>query len=274
MLRGRRPFRLRKILKMKALKSFLLFIFGSFCVFTAYSKDTAFKELRSEHFIINYALESENSVYKIRDDAEYCYRTITQEFGLTQTSLWSFENRAAIFIAKDRQDYLSQFNCPPWSAACVNYFRRIIYTYPSQENFSQMLMHELTHIIFREYIGFGRLPLWVDEGMATYISKRGSLEEQLAVTSIKQLISTNKYIQFSRLNSIYALGTGIDTAVFYEQAFSIIYFLRKRFGREDFAEFLSYLKSGSNIEEAIRRAFSGIGDMNALEEAWKRFYSL
>ena len=260
-------------MNIRMLKIIFLLLFSVNCVLL-YGENLDFQELRSDHFLIHYAPQALDSIYKIRDDAEYCYRMITQEFGLTQANLWAWENRANIFLAKDRQDYLSKFNCPSWSEACVNYFRRIIYTYPAQENFKSVLLHELTHIIFREYIGFQNLPLWVDEGMATYISSRGSYEEQIFVAATKQLISTNKYIPFSRINNIYSLDGSIDTAVFYNQAFSIIYLLRKRFGSENFAQFLSYLKGGSDIESAIRKAFGGIENIKSLEEVWKRFYLL
>jgi hypothetical protein len=260
-------------MKMRTLKILSLVFLSAFCVLV-YGEDLDFKELRSDHFLIYYAPEALGSIYKIRDGAEYCYRMIVQEFGLTQANLWAWENRAKIFIAKDKQDYLNKFNCPPWSAACVNYFRRIIYTYPAQESFKSILSHELTHIIFREYIGFQNLPLWVDEGMAAYISKGGTYEEQTSIATIKQLISKNEYIPFSQINNIYSLDARVDTAIFYNQSFSIIYFLRKRFGRENFSQFLTYLKNGSNINDAIRQAFAGMTDMKSLEEVWKRFYLL
>lgn len=248
------------------------------CYFTitvaTYAQMPEFKELRSDHFIIQYFPATETGVYKIKDDAEYFYRKITQEFGLTGGNLWAWENRVKILVAKDRQEYLSNFQCPGWSAACVDYSNRIIYTYPAQDNFSYILSHELTHIIFREYIGYRKLPLWLDEGMATHIEYRGSYQEQTIATLMKQLIKDNKYLDFTGIDSVFSLSENRDTQLFYNQAFSMVYFLIKRFGNEDFSEFLSYLKSGSSVEDALRRAFSGIENIKSFEEAWKKFYLL
>jgi hypothetical protein len=254
---------------MSFIKKFLLYFF---LIFPLYTHGAEFKELRSDHFIINYTQESEDYIYKIKEDAEYLYRKITEEFGLVRNRLWTWENRAKIIIAKDRDEYLNSFKCSSWSGACVDYHNRIIYTYPSQENFSFILSHELTHIIFREYIGYGKLPLWLDEGMATYIEYSNSFQARLIVSLIKQLISENKYISFAQINNIYSLSGGQDVELFYNQSFSMVYFLIGRFGRGCFSEFLSYLKEGSSLEDSLRKAFGGIENIQSFEEHWKKFY--
>jgi len=249
----------------------LNFVFIIFSI-SGYAQTT--KELRSEHFVINYAPEAEGSVYKVKDDAEYFYRKITQEFGLVREKLWSWDDRTKILIAKNKEEYLKNFSCPSWSSACVDYRNRIIYTYPMQEGFSSILMHELTHIIFREYIGYNRMPLWLDEGMATYIEYRDTAQCSMLVASIKKVIEENKYIKFKDIGSTYSIASGSDTPLFYAQAFSMVYFLKERFGRDDFSEFLSYLRSGSSLDEALRKAFQIIENTESFESNWKRFYSM
>ncbi|MFA5271854.1 MAG: hypothetical protein WC412_05920 [Candidatus Omnitrophota bacterium] len=233
-----------------------------------------FKEMRSEHFMINYAEGTEDAVYKVKDDAEYYYRSITQEFGFVRDKLWSWDNRAKIIIAKDKDAYLEEFKCPSWSGACVDYYNKIIYTYPFQGGFSSVLLHELTHIIFREYIGYNKFPLWLDEGMAQYMEYRGSSQLTLIKSSIKKLIEEGKYIKFSQIGNIYSLSQKDDPRLFYSQAFSMVYFLKERFGNGNFAQFLSYLRSNNNIEEALRRAFRVLDNTERFEAEWKRFYSL
>lgn len=230
--------------------------------------------MRSEHFIINYAEGTEDAVYKVKDDAEYYYRSITQEFGFVRDKLWSWDNRAKIVIAKDKSTYLKEFNCPPWSGACVDYYNKVIYTYPFQSGFSLVLLHELTHIIFREYIGYNKLPLWLDEGMAQYMQYRDSSQTGLIASSIKKLIEEKKYIKFSQMNNIYSLSEKDDPSIFYSQAFSMVSFLEERFGNGNFAQFLSYLRSNNNIADALRRAFRVLSDTERFEAEWKRFYSI
>ncbi|MFA6281787.1 MAG: hypothetical protein WCY05_04720 [Candidatus Omnitrophota bacterium] len=247
----------------------LLFIF-----LPLFSYAQSLKEMRSEHFIINYAEGTEDVVYKVKDDAEYYYRSITQGFGLVRDKLWSWDNRAKIVIAKDKAAYLEEFNCPPWSGACVNYYDKIIYTYPFQQGFSSMLSHELTHIIFREYIGYNKLPLWLDEGMAQYMQYRNSLQLDTLVLSTRKLIENKEYIKFSQINDTYSLSEKDDPVLFYTQAFSMVYFLRKRFGNDNFAQFLSCLRANNSISDALRKAFRILEDTERFETEWKRFYSI
>lgn len=245
-----------------------------FIVFSISGYAQTTKELRSEHFIITYAPEAEDCVYKVKDDAEYFYRKITQEFGLVRDKLWSWDDRTRILIAKNKEEFLKNFSCPSWSSACVDYRNRVIYTYPLQADFSSILLHELTHIIFREYIGYNRLPLWLDEGMATYIEYRDTMQSQMLVASIKKVIEQNKYIKFSAINGTYSIASGSDTSLFYVQSFSMVYFLKERFGRDDFYEFISYLRSGNSLDESLRKAFRIIENTESFESNWKRFYSM
>ena len=62
-------------------------------------------------------------------------------------------NRAKILVAKYKDEYDKKNYCPEWSGACVDYQGKAIFTYPQQKEFSLILAHELTHVIFREYLG-------------------------------------------------------------------------------------------------------------------------
>jgi hypothetical protein len=143
-----------------------------------------------------------------------------------------------------------------------------------QKDFSSILLHELTHIIFREYIGYNQMPLWLDEGMATYLEFRDTAQCRILVATTKKLIEGNKYIKFKDINSMYSIKSDVDTSLFYTQSFSMVYFLKERFGRDDFAEFLSALHSGSTVDEALSKAFRVIENTESFELYWKKFYSL
>ncbi|UCC94573.1 MAG: hypothetical protein JSW40_07120 [Candidatus Omnitrophota bacterium] len=246
-----------------------IFMMSIFCVRAA-----EFKELRSEHFIIKYEPGvSESYVKKVKKEAEYFYRKITQEFNLIREKLWMWTNRAKIFIAKDQKSYLEKFGCQSWSTACVNYQTKTIYTFPDQRNFSSVLAHELTHIIFREYIGYSRFPLWLDEGMAMYIQYKGSHEATLMRSLMKKVIKKDKYIRFSKMQTIYQVADkDPEVDLFYQQAFSMVDFLISRFGKFHFKLFLGHIKKGANLEEALRKSFLLVKDIKSFEDLWKRYY--
>ena len=260
---------------MRVLRIFL--VFSILISIPAYAKAKEFRQLRSEHFIINYKKEVDNSyVRKIKSTAERYYRIITQQFNFYRDKSWIWENRAKVFIANDRDDYLESFECSPWSAACVNYHGKIIYTYPNQEKFTSVFVHELTHIIFREYIGGGKFPLWLDEGVAVYMEDKYAHTYRGGIPFLKQKIGENTYIKFSELDSITIESLNSksqdDVNLFYLESFSIISFIMKRYGKYKFSSFLRALRKGLGVEEALAKVFYNFKDLNKMEAKWKDYY--
>jgi len=235
------------------------------------------RELRSEHFIIRYHKDVEqNYIYKVKEICENFYRKITQEFDLIRDKPWLWENRAVVYIAKDKQDYLNRFMCPSWSQGCVNCYRKIIYTYPNQRRFVSIVAHELTHIIFREYIG-RNLPLWIDEGVAVYMETKYSKNtNKVNFAFLKKTIEEDNYIPFSKLNKETSFSLKVKSQdyvnLFYLQSFSIIYFLLKRYSRDNFLRLLFFLKKGDDLEKALSKAYYTLPSLNKFESAWKKFF--
>lgn len=237
-----------------------------------------FKELRSDHFVINYQEGvSRDDVYKIKKIGERFYRIITQEFNLIRDKLWLWENRAKVYIAKDQKEYLSQFNCSSWSGACVNYTAKIIYTYPNQKSFDSIFIHELTHIILHEYVGQNSFSLWLDEGVSAYIeNKYGVGIYQKKLDYLERVIKQGKHIPLSELASM-TTGTlarkpADYVSLFYLESFSIVNFFIKRYGKYKFSNLLSYLKYGNSVSSAIAKSFSDCRNYQELEKQWIKFY--
>ncbi|MCK4916763.1 MAG: hypothetical protein KAS51_00900 [Candidatus Omnitrophica bacterium] len=244
----------------------------------AYDKDKDSKQLRSSHFVINYHKDVDYShVNKIKNTAEKYYTIITQEFNLIRDEFWSWENRAKIFIAKDRDDYKTRFECPPWSGACVDYINKKIYTFPNHQQFESILIHELTHIIFREYVGTGQLPLWLDEGTACYVEdKYAKTKYKNSLFELKKRLKNDKYIKLTDLSNI--TGTNLksypdeDVRFFYLESFSIVNFIITKYGKRKFYNLKQALKKGYSFEEALAKKFYYLKDLDGLEKAWKKFY--
>ena len=248
---------------------------GGGCVF---AEQKEFHQTRSQHFIINYKEGVDRSyVRKIKNIAEKYYRVITQAFNFHRDEFWIWENRAKVFIAKDRDDYLNSFDCSSWSSACVHHRTKMIYIYPDQKNFISVFVHELTHIIFREHIGEGDFPLWLDEGVACYMGdKYGEGNYKKGLNFIKRKIKDGTYIKFSQLGKVTSNSLGGQSEeyinLFYLESFSIINFIMKKYGKYRFSSFLRLLKEGKGIEKAIARVFYDCKSLDKLEAKWKDYY--
>ena len=246
----------------------------------AYASEQGFRTLGSEHFVINYQEEVGYSYAgKIKKTAEKFYRIITQEFNLVREKLWLRDNRTKVFIAKDKETYVEDFGCSAWSSACVNYRDRIIYTYPNYdyERFIPTFVHELTHIIFREYVGQGKLPLWLDEGVATYMEEKyGANFYQNSFALLRERIERGDYIKIEDLMKVTPQdlkGKPQDYLnLFYIESYSIINFIMDRYGKYKFSNLLYYLKRGYSLQDSLSRVSYEIRDLDKLEDKWKRFY--
>jgi hypothetical protein len=260
------------------LRVFVLLLILSICVGTAaYAQDKDFKQLRSEHFIISYEEGvSEGYASRVKESGEKFYKIITQDFGLIRDKLWLWQNRANIYIAKDKESYIKKFKCLAWAAACVDYQRKIIYTFADQSGFDAILAHELTHIIFREYVGSGGLPLWLEEGIATYMGQKHGAKYGYDISFLKNKMKNDEYIKLADLNRV--TQSSLSSAsqdylnLFYTESLSIVNFIINQSGKYGFSNFLSYLKKGNSLEEALSKAFYKFRNLEELERQWKKFY--
>lgn len=266
---------------MRVLRYLIAFSIGPiiFLHSAAFAEAPEYRELRSGHFIIKYQKEVKlEDVNSIKNISENFYRVITQEFNFLRDKLWLWDNRAKIFIAKDQESYRKDFNCSDWSSACVNYHDKIIYTYPEHKQFKPVFAHELTHIIFREYLKASSLPLWLDEGVAVYVQEEygGQRAYKHQLYKLKAAIDNNSYIKLSELTGINAQTLNSKSkdfvTLFYLESFSIVNFLMKKYGRYRFSQFLSCLRRGLGPQEALAKTYYYLKDFNALEEHWKDYY--
>jgi hypothetical protein len=260
------------------MKIFLLILLVNLFFQNTYAETKDFKQLRSSHFIINYQEGVERSyAANIKQKAEDFYKKITQEFNLVRDKLWLWDDRAKIFVADNKKEYFDNFNCPKWSAACVDYRAKKIYTYSGQKYFISTLAHELTHIIFREYIKRQDLPLWLDEGMAMYIETKFFDSRYYDFSDrIRKMIKNNSFIPFKELTelSIRSLNQKSDSyaETFYLQSFSLINFIIERYKKYRFSQFLWNFKNEPNLKKALTKTYYQLNDLGDLEEKWKTYY--
>jgi len=266
-----------------ALKIFVIGLIINICFFAfgssySYADTKDFLQLRCDHFVINYHKAVDNNyILRVKNIAEKYYRIITQDFKVVRDELWLWDNRAKIFVAQDKESYLKEFGCFSWSSACVDYQGKIIYTYADQSRFIPIFIHELTHIIFREYVDKSGFKLWLDEGVAVYMEDRyGGKGYKEKLKFLSRAINKNNHIKLSELFNINS-GTldnkdGNYLNLFYLEAFSVVNFIVEKYGWHSFSNLLFYLKKSYNLEEALKRALYNLESIENLEEQWKKFY--
>jgi hypothetical protein len=132
----------------------------------------------------------------------------------------------------------------------------------------RVLPHEMCHLVLQEYFGDAACPLFLNEGLAMLAeSEVDDARVELAGKAIagKARLSLDGLFVRRRYD--------VDKpAAFYAESFSFVEFLHSRMTAEQFAEFLSNVKSGCTVADALQRALcvpASESFVGALASAWE-----
>jgi hypothetical protein len=233
---------------------------------------TDFIEKKSTHFVIYYTKEvSEEFADSVSEFAERYYDELTQKLGFTRYDYWTWEKRAKIYIYPDQETYVAETKQPAWSSGMAVYEQKTIWSYPREAGyFDSLLPHEIGHIVFRESIGPREVPLWLEEGVASYLEQAKRFGSEKAVLNA---IKNNTFIPLSELSKInsYALKQRSDVELFYAESVNIVSYLIEKFGAEAFSDFCRKIKDGKSFEDALAYAYFDIRNQRDLSEFWEKY---
>ena len=229
--------------------------------------------IKGKHFLVHYRSDL-SFAEKVASKAEEYYNSITEDLGFTRyDNFWLWENRTRIFIYASKNEFIKATGAPEWAIGKAEFSKRAISTFPGDEAFmDSVLPHEMTHLIFRDFIGFkGDIPLWLNEGVAQWEEpvKRKNWERYAG-----KLAVNNQYIPFSKImvmdvKQVIASGQAIN---FYRQAMSMVGFLVKMYGSGKFRTFCGEIRDGRGMDDSLRFAYpESLRNINELEKAWKQY---
>jgi hypothetical protein len=211
------------------------------------------EELKGEHFIIFYT-DDKPFGYSVLRKAEEYYRLIAKDLGYQRYSdFWQWDDRVKIYIYPDRESYHQAVNQPGWSEGVADYKNKEILSYAWSQNFlDSLLPHEMAHLIFRDYVGFrGKVPLWMDEGVAQWseLPKRTLFREQP-----KSFLQEKDLVPIEELMTADVRSSQDVKAVqhFYIQSAMLVGFMIEKYGASNFINFCRKLRDGKTIEGALK----------------------
>jgi hypothetical protein len=270
--------------------SAIVFLFCGACV----AQD--WKEFKGEHFLV-YFCQDESAAKNVLDSAEVYYRDIASELGYPRYSeFWTWEKRVKIYIYPEHSAYIKATGQPEWSQGLADYKKKQIISYAWSKGFLESLLpHEMAHLIFRDFVGFkGQIPLWLDEGVAQWAEKdkRKQIEglvkdlylnnslvslEDMIKLDVRRVKDKEKvFIRSIRTKEgergVLFLSAENLVNTYYIQAVSLVEFLVKRYGADNFANFCRQLRDGKDLEEALTFAYpTSVRSINELEDRWRGF---
>ncbi len=230
------------------------------------------QEIKGDHFLVYYSGD-EKFARETARRAELYYGQIASDLGYPRYSnFWQWENRVKIYIYPTKLEFQKDSGQPDWSHGMADYFGKRILSYRQSEFFLDgLLPHELTHLIFRDFVGFkGEVPLWIDEGVAQWEEPK---KRAVARDAAAYLFQNGLSLSLKELTAIQDLSGFTEEKVhhFYMQAVTLVDFLIRKHGANSFTAFCRQLRDGKDLNSALRSAYPGsIGSLTLLEAAWKK----
>jgi len=127
------------------------------------------------------------------------------------------------------------------------------------------LVHELTHLVVHQatFSPYGQLPVWLDEGLATY--NEGALDLVFR-SSLEEAILEDELISVRSLCSPFSAETE-KARLSYAQSYSLVEYLLDNYGQDRMLELLTILKQGSTYDEALTEVYGF--DIDGLDASWR-----
>jgi hypothetical protein len=295
---------LRKKIGKKNICLTLLFLFFIDLAFTGGSVSLDWKELRGDHFLIYFLKGHEDFAKEVLHRAEKDYIRIARYLGYSRYSnFWTWENRVKIYIYPNQRLYLKSTGAPQWTAGLADYAKKEIAAFVWSEGFLDALLpHEITHLMFRDFLDFPasglrkEVPLWLEEGVAQWseVSRRPA-RKRVA----KELFRKKQIFSLKDMTEVDIMGIKGDGKMsaasafskngttsrlvfkeeefikqYYLQAFSVVGYLIERFGTDLFSQFCRGLRDGKSLDEALGASYPRvITDIEDLEKEWLAYLS-
>jgi hypothetical protein len=258
------------------------------------------QELKGDHFIVYYK-ENLPAAKELLYKAERYYRRIAPDLGYPRYSdFWTWDNRVIIYMYPDKESYAEYARVeghPDWAVGMADYVKRTITSYVDNRRFiDSVLPHEITHLIFRDFVGFtGKIPVWLDEGVAQW--EEGQATQNRVKEMVKDLWNKDSLLNlddifkidlryFTSSEGVYIRPTttkkgepGIVflsganlVTTYYVQSAALVGFLIEKYGSQRFSDFCRQLRDGKTVDAAITNAYSGyIRDMKDLEKKLRQY---
>jgi len=261
-------------IKSSAKIAFSSALLGAFILFgSGLSGGADLERFERGHFIVFH--ENKSLANKLSWKAEYHYKRIVGHFGVKGFRPWEGADKCPIYLYKTKEDYREGTGAPDWSVGQANYTDFRFSSYEDAPNLmNSTLPHEMTHMLFHIFMDKRGVPLWLDEGMAQFEEDDVGISRRRK-KAIKKYVRKGRHFGIRELMGIRTLRrlTDEEVDIFYVQAASVVDHLITGNIKANYGRFLSSLKSGASVEEALKSSYqwkykNGIND---LEERWLDF---
>jgi hypothetical protein len=160
-----------------------------------------------------------------------------------------------ILLSSSVSDYRKStgLQIPEWSAAVALPDRRLIILKPADyfdpESYTTSLLHELAHIYLADKLRDNSIPLWINEGVAMYLSKKTLNWNENTIAG--NAVVGNNLLSFYEIDELIKFKAGLAQIAYIQSFLSIQYFL-KQYGEEELKNMLDSAAKGIEVRDYIK----------------------
>ncbi|MEA3415462.1 MAG: peptidase MA family metallohydrolase [Thermodesulfobacteriota bacterium] len=210
----------------------------------------------------------EEPLKKAAEEVANIYPTLIAE--LEKTLKWKLDYTPGVILIKDRKTFQKMARSELVVAYAVPLRGLVVIDYSRMNNtpftLRITLKHELCHLLLHCYIQEGRLPKWLDEGIAQWVSDGfGEIIMDRKRSILSKAVLSGNYISIRDLT----IGFPQEKAsllLAYEESKDLTEYINRKFGRNAILNILRYLKEGHKTDEAILKSLSI--PLDELEKRW------
>jgi len=223
------------------------------------------KHGETEHFVIHFTRGGE----KVARLCEEHYQDVKEFFGNRPDLLQGKKSQVFAFFEPEEWRRFAAKTELPWAAGVTRgdeFFYLAVTETKRSEAKDKTQAHEMTHLVFNRFYR-GRLPLWLNEGIAEYFGQRRTS----TISEFRQRMGQTEPYHLGKLIEAekYPEKRG-EIQAFYSEAAIIVDFLtNKNERRLLLPRFVEQMMDGSDIVEALR--IYGYKDWADFEKAYKKY---
>lgn len=199
--------------------------------------DEGLRQESTLHFSLRFDGREDGDIYReVLGILEEAYRDIGSALSYYP------EDEVVVFLYTNQQ-FRDISNTPDWSGAIYDGKIRVpVGNYKhDRQILSKILYHEYTHAVVHE-ITHGRVPTWLNEGLAQYFEKGGE-EEKLKAPDL---------VPLSSLHGSFMGFNNSQATLAYTESYSAVRYLIRRYGTYDVKRLLEEMGKGEDIDQAFR----------------------
>ena len=222
---------------------------------------------QTQHFTIHH--ESLGSPLGDYNRIERIYDALHPD--LWQLVPWMTQNKVHVYLYNERGSFLKgRFHPPPWSGGLMAEPEGEKSLAVFQPLDTAIIAHELTHLYFHAFFdeNTSQPPVWLDEGLAGMLQGDALT---LPDPHDKGPVLLSPIAMKAFMKSRPSRDTpGAWVTAWYQQAHSVVRFIKRAHIDGVFAAFCGKLRGGADAETALREVY-GYPDLAAFEQAWLKW---